>query len=885
MKTLVMAILLAILFVSCIGVGAHIPLFTGSIANGGSSLANGESELVIGVKNGVSGVNELAEVVATFGGRIVNKVTAGREPLAIVADLPINSVSSFEMEVQTSGLEQYLEPNMAFKAQFVPNDPNYTLQWALPKISADWAWNTTTGNRSILVAVIDTGIDYNHPDLAANYNASGYDWVNNDSNPMDDNGHGTHVAGIIAAVLNNSIGIAGMAQVQIMAEKGLDATGTGYEDNLANAITDAVEKGANILNLSWGGDQDSQLIHAAIQYAYSHGVLVVAAAGNYASDAKFYPAAYSEVVSVAATDQFDYPATFSNYGNWVELSAPGVDIYSTYPNDSYAYMSGTSMACPYASGLAALIWSEFPNATRDWVRAQMRYTADDLGPPGFDPYYGYGRIDARRAVEQGPPAHDVLIFDLEGPSSIAPGDIVDFTLTVLNFGSSDEQNVIAELLVDNNVQFTSIDYGVLPAGSSWTTDLVWNPQVEGTFNVTFYVVPVSGEAMIGNNVLSEEILVQQMLSLNPSEGPAGTTVVAAGIDFSPLSEVMVTFNDALIGYTTTDAQGGFEFTFDVPFSGAGTQIVKALDSEGINASSAFTVVDTTPLSVQIDVGTIHFIGETADFYAQITFKGQAVDATSILPTLYEPDGSVENLSVQHISTGFYEVSFTLSGNLTGTYSLVVDANYVTDMVQANGTSFKSFLVSSTLTLMDQEVVGINGSVANLETNLGQIEVNLTAIYAQVMNISDGVADVQTDLGLIKINLASMNITLSSIFLGVEAINGDVATIKTTIGTMNGTIVSMNDNVATILVPGVGQIKADVSELKKTGEIWTVTQYLLLAIAAVAAVGVVLALLLLNRRKKTETASNLQTPPQTLCHMSFSSLEISIRCLCETCILL
>jgi thermitase len=861
MKRFAMLVLLAILSVSSVGVEARAGSFMGKTVVASASLINKGNDLVVGVKNGLLGANRLADVVARFGGRIINKVTLGGEPLAILVNVPSNNISSFESEAQTFGLAKYFEPNVEFNAQFVPSDPFWSSQWGPQKIEADWAWNTTIGNKSILVAVVDTGIDYNHPDIAANYNASGFDWVNNDANPMDDNGHGTHCAGIIAAVTNNSLGIAGMAQVQIMAEKGLDANGTGYEDNLASAIYDAVEKGARILSLSWGSDQDSQLIHEAIQYAYSQNVLIVGAGGNQAFDTKFYPAAYDEVIAVTATDQFDYPAFFSNYGSWIELSAPGVQILSTFPNDSYKQMDGTSMACPHVAGLGALVWSQFPNATRDWVRAQMRYTADDLGSPGFDPFYGYGRINARRAVEQVPPVHDVLILDWESPNSIAPGDIVYFNLTVLNFGSSDEQDVTAELFVNSNVQFTSIHLGVLPAGSSWTTDLIWNPQVEGIFNVTLYVVPVLGEAKIGNNEVSEEILVQQMLSLNPSEGPAGTRVVVTGVSFSPSSQVMLTFNDALVGFIVTDALGSFDFTFNVPFSSAGTQVVKAVDSAGINASSEFTVVDTTPLSVQIDVGSILFIHETAIFYVQTTFKGEAVDATVTDVTLYKPDGAFENLVAEQVSTGLYKVPYTLVTNETGTYTLVAEASYIANTIQANGTSFKSFLVSSTLTLMDQSVVGMDGSIASIQTDLGLIDVNLTAIYAQVINVTDRVANVQTDLGLIKINLASINATVDSIFLNVEAINGDVATIETTIGTMNGTITAMNGNVATILVPGVGQIKADVSGFKVTREVWTLTQYLILAIAAVAAAGAILTLLTLRRRKKPETTANPEAPPQ------------------------
>jgi hypothetical protein len=292
-----------------------------------------------------------------------------------------------------------------------------------------------------------------------------------------------------------------------MAEKGLDMYGWGYEDDLANAIIHAVNQGADILSISWGGYSESQLIYDAIKYAYDNGVLVVAAAGNEASRSKLYPAAYDEVIAVTATDQLDYPAWFTNFGEWVEVAAPGVDVYSTYWDDDYTYMSGTSMSTPHVSGTAALIWSRFPNMTRDWVRAQLRYAADDLGDPGFDDYYGYGRINARRAVEQAPPDHDLLIFDWERPQYVQPGDLVAFNATILNFGANDEKDVTVELLVDGSV-VDSAPIGFLASGTSETANVMWNATFEGRYNVTAWVVPVPGENNTANNAISEFINVQ-----------------------------------------------------------------------------------------------------------------------------------------------------------------------------------------------------------------------------------------------------------------------------------------------------------------------------------------------------------------------------------------
>jgi subtilisin family serine protease len=323
------------------------------------------------------------------------------------------------------------KPRTRVRAESEPNDPSWNLQWSLRKIEADWAWNATVGSSDVLVAIIDSGIDYNHPDLAANYVGLGHDWINNDEDPMDDYNHGTKVAGIIAAQINNEVGIAGLAQVKIMAEKVLDNNGEGHLDQLANGIKHATDQGAKIISMSLSVPENDSLLYEAVKYAYGKGILLVAAAGNEASDAKRYPAAYDEVIAVTATNESDQIYPFSNYGNWIELAAPGVDIFTTdlfdknLPPDYqyYRWGTGTSFACPHVSGLAALLWSEFPNATRDWIRTRLRETADDLGAPGFDNYYGYGRINARKAIYEASPANYTLTITttMNGTTNPAPG--------------------------------------------------------------------------------------------------------------------------------------------------------------------------------------------------------------------------------------------------------------------------------------------------------------------------------------------------------------------------------------------------------------------------------------------------------------------------------
>ncbi|WP_456318517.1 S8 family peptidase [Priestia megaterium] len=289
---------------------------------------------------------------------------------------------------------EYVEPNYIFKASYVPNDSFYPFQYGPQKVQAPSAWDVTRSNSSIKIAIVDTGVQLNHPDLTSKL-LSGYNFVDGNTNPSDGNGHGTHVAGIAAAATNNVSGIAGMAPLaSILPLRALDNTGNGTLTNIANAIIYAADQGAQVINLSLGGSQGSVTLENAINYAWDKGSTILAAAGNEGTNTLTYPAYYENAIAVASTDSNDQKSSFSNYGTWVEVAAPGSNILSTYIGSNYAYLSGTSMACPHVAGLAALLAAQGKNNVE--IREDMQSTADPI--LGTGSYWTYGRINANRAV-------------------------------------------------------------------------------------------------------------------------------------------------------------------------------------------------------------------------------------------------------------------------------------------------------------------------------------------------------------------------------------------------------------------------------------------------------------------------------------------------------
>ena len=338
-----------------------------------------------------------ATLIKAYGGDIKQQYTIIS---AIAADVPVKALYGLSHNPKIEIIE--LDAEVHAMGQVTP--------WGIERVQAPAVHANGIDGTGIKVAIIDTGVDYAHPDLAANY-IGGYDFVNSDGNPIDDAGHGTHVAGTVAAI-DNDIGVIGAAPgIDLYALKVLNSEGSGSYSNIISAIQWASDNNIDVASMSLGGGSGSTLLENACNNAYANGVVLVAAAGNDGRRKVSYPAAYSSVIAVAATTNTDTRAYFSNMGRQIELAAPGVGINSTTMDGGYSgdTWSGTSMATPHVTGaVALLLTTSIPaeydaNGNNVWdpaeARQRLQDTATDLGAAGKDKYYGYGLVNAAAAVE------------------------------------------------------------------------------------------------------------------------------------------------------------------------------------------------------------------------------------------------------------------------------------------------------------------------------------------------------------------------------------------------------------------------------------------------------------------------------------------------------
>ena len=395
------------------------------------TLLVGAGSLALGGLVGSSAVGSLSdrgpwsetdELVVGFSPTVSNVLATAREAVPDAVDVrhanetisyatvSIPSVSDrareqFVEAIAATDVVEYVEPNATFRTSVVPNDREYGQQGAPQRVGCEDAWETTLGSEDVSIAVIDQGVQYDHPDLEDAVTGSGADFVDGDDDPYPAGAgerHGTHVAGIAAGATDNDVGTAGVSNCSLLTARALGAGGDGSLSNVVDAIQWAADAGADVINVSFGAPQHYETLASACEYAIEQGALLIAAAGN-EGGAVEYPAAYPDVIGVAALEG-DAPASYSNVGSGIDIAAPGTDLLSAVPWDGYERISGTSMAAPVVAGVAGLVLSVSPDLEPLALRDHLLATATDLGLD--ETRQGAGRIDAAAAVETAPAPTD-----------------------------------------------------------------------------------------------------------------------------------------------------------------------------------------------------------------------------------------------------------------------------------------------------------------------------------------------------------------------------------------------------------------------------------------------------------------------------------------------
>lgn len=481
----------------------------------------------------------------------------------------------------------YAEVDQAVAPSEIPNDPSYPSQWHLAKIAAPTAWDVTTGSTGLTVAILDTGCDPTHPDLAANY-VAGYNFYDGNTDTHDVYGHGTAVAGCVGAVGDNSVGVASVDwHAKIMPCRISDTSGYGYYSTVIAALQWAADHGARVANVSYDF-QDSSSFLTAADYFASKGGMVVCSAGN-AGCNNGYPSRPS-IMCISATDSNDALASWSCYGPGISLAAPGVSIYTTANGGGYRSASGTSFSSPITAGAFALAWSANPSLTATQVRRILESTADDLGAAGWDQYFGNGRVNVARAVQ----AAISVALDTEPPSvyltNPLDGSTVSGTLSLAATASDNVGVVSVSFYVDGSLLATSTS---APYGASWDTTAVAN----GAHTLSASAVDTSGNVATTSTIT---VNVQNAGDTTPPicaiTSPTNGAVVSRSfsVTVKASDNVGVVRVQLLVdGKVTCTASGPTSFTVNSRKWSSGTHVLTAIAYDAAGNQGVSAAVNVT----------------------------------------------------------------------------------------------------------------------------------------------------------------------------------------------------------------------------------------------------------------------------------------------------
>ncbi|MDB9440670.1 S8 family serine peptidase, partial [Sphaerospermopsis kisseleviana CS-549] len=693
---------------------------------------------------------------------------------------------------------QYIEPDyIVTKAVTFPNDPSFNQLWGLHNtgqsggtpdadIDAPEAWDIQTGNPNLVIGVLDTGVDYNHPDLVGNIwtnpgeiandgidndnngyidDIRGWDFAYNDNNPSDVDGHGTHVSGTIAGKGNNGVGVTGVAwNAKIMPLKFLDDTGSGSTSNAILAINYATAKGVKITNNSWGGGGYSQALYDAINTAGQQGALFIAAAGNSSANADInpmYPAAYNlaNIISVASTTNTDSLSSFSNYGlTSVDLGAPGSAIYSTLPNNSYGTLSGTSMASPHVAGAAALVWSQNPTWTAQQVKNTLMNTGDSIAALAGKTVSGK-RLNVFNALAAANlPSVTVSVSPATVQEDGATNLVYTFTRTNLNLSSPLTVNFGASGIANAApVGSDPADYNVL-TGSAVT----FNPTTKlGT--VTFAANATTATVVVDPiaDTLAEIQNETVNITVNSGTGYIGGSPGAA--------TGTIVSEETLPIFTNPN-------NITIPSSGAGNPYPSIINVSGLTGNITSLKVTLTNLSHtwsdDIDVLLVSPTGAKAILMSDV---GGSNDLANVTLT-FDPTATANLPDSSQITSGSYKPTNFQSGDLFNSPAPV--GPYGTDFSVFNNTNPNG---NWSLYVMDDEGSDSGSIAGGWSLLIGTSTTPTLPVITVVAN--DSSAGEPANPGqytLTRTGLTTSSLTVNVALTGTATNGTDYTTIPTTV---------------------------------------------------------------------------------------------------------
>lgn len=540
---------------------------------------------------------EFEKIVKQHGGKQIGKIEGIN--VRVIQLPPQASEKAVEALLKRNKHLKFAERDMVIKPAGTANDKYFANAWHLAKTAVPTAWDVSTG-ANMVIAILDTGIDGAHPDLAGKL-VPGWNFYNNNADTADVNGHGTAVGGAAVALTNNSIGVAAVARdAMLMPVRIADANAWATWSTVAQGLTWAADKGADVANISYNGVSGSSSVQTAAQYMKNKGGLVVVAAGNNSVQESIAPS--STMITVSATDSTDTKTSWSSYGSFVDVAAPGVNIYSTMKGGGYGLFQGTSLASPIAAGVVALIKAANPALSPSDVEKVLFSTAADLGAAGFDSYYGNGRVDAHAAVKA---ASSATTQDTTAPgvsfSSPTTGSTVK-GLASVNVNASDNVGVSKVELRANGVLVAS-DISS-PYAFSWDSGTVADGSVTlsaraydaaGNYSTSSVAVTVAN-AVDANTGITEaktaDTVAPVAVITSPKDGAqvsGNVTVSAAATDNVSVSRITL-FIDGKAVAAANAASLSYRWNARKEASGTHVLRVDAVDTAGNVGSRTMQVV-------------------------------------------------------------------------------------------------------------------------------------------------------------------------------------------------------------------------------------------------------------------------------------------------------